>query len=392
MIARRIVAVVAVILCATQVVRNAVVAALAQSRPAAAQQFWSDHPATEISVAMTEIARSARGRRAIPASVFELMADAAAKEPLAPEPYLVRGVQAELAGDGLVAQRAFEQAQWRDPRSLPAAFFLADRYFRLGDSSRGLREIAALARLSPNGPETVAPYLAAYASNPANWGALKNVFRANPRLAEPALTALASKIETAPAVLALADPSQKLAERHWLEPLLSTLIEAGAVAQAHDIWLREAAIRTQPGALIYDRSFTDKAAPPPFNWALTSSTVGVAERQAGGRLHLIFYGREDGFLASQLLLLPAGSYVLSMQLLGDPVRARALSWSVWCEKGDAPLASATLDTVAARGLHIEVPAGCAAQWLRLGAVSSDLSQQADLTISGLRLEKAAAGA
>lgn len=389
MIARRIVAVVAVILCATQVVRNAVVAARAEIKPFAARQFWSAHPATEISAAMTEIARSARDRRAVPVSVFGTLADAAAKDPLAPEPYLVRGVRAELAGDGPSAQHAFEEAQWRDPRSLPAAYFLADRYFRIGDSSRGLREIAALARLSPNGPETVAPYLAAYATNPANWGVLKSQFRANPRLADPALTALASKIETVPTVLALADPRQKLAERRWLGPLLNTLIEAGEFQQAHDIWVRAAGIHAKPGELLYDPSFTDKAAPPPFNWALTSSTVGLAERQPGGRLHLIFYGQEDGFLASQLLLLPPGSYHLSMQMLGDPVRARVLSWSVWCDKGAAPLASTTVDAVAARGMRVEVPTGCPAQWLRLAAASSDISQQADVTISGLRLEPAA---
>ena len=52
----------------------------------------------------------------------------------------------------MAAERAFEAAQWRDPRSLPAAYFLADRYFQTGDMrSTGSREVAALARLSPSG-------------------------------------------------------------------------------------------------------------------------------------------------------------------------------------------------------------------------------------------------
>src|SRR5206468_6546767 len=126
---RAIIAVVVALLIGLQVVRNAAVSALAQTRPGDSARLWQGHPASEIGVSMTDIARASRARRPIPASAFGMIADAAVKAPLAPEPFLVRGVQAQLAGDGAAAQRAFEAAQWRDPRSLPAAFFLADRYF-----------------------------------------------------------------------------------------------------------------------------------------------------------------------------------------------------------------------------------------------------------------------
>jgi len=391
-IIRSVVAGVAAVLVGAQVVRNAAVAGLAELRPAEAGQLWSGHPVAEISGAMTEIARAARDRRPVPESVFASMTDAAVKEPLASEPFLVRGVRAELAGDGATAQRAFEAAQWRDPRSLPAAYFLADRYFRLGDAPRGLGEIAALTRLSPAGAVTVAPYIAAYAASPANWPMLRRLFHENPDLAGASLTVLARNPATAPAVLALADPHQKMLQAPWLRPLLTTLIQSGKYAQARDIWARAAGVHLRSGELLYDAAFTDRTSPAPFNWALTSSTVGVAERQPGGRLHVIFYGQEDGFLANQLLLLPAGGYRLSMQLLGDPARARALSWSVWCDKAANPLASVTVDTVAVRGLHFQVPAGCPAQWIKLAGASSDLSQQIDVTIVALKLEKAGPGA
>jgi hypothetical protein len=391
-IARSVIAGVAALLVAAQVVRNAAVMALAETKPAAAAQLWSRHPATEISGGMTEIARAAHDHRPVPESVFASIFDAAAKEPLAPEPFLVRGVQAQLAGDGAVAQRAFEAAQWRDPRSLPATYFLADRYFQIGDTRRGLGEIAALARLSPNGPQTVGPYLAAYARNPANWPALRSLFRSNPLLADPALIALASNVDTVPAVLALADPHQKPAERHWLEPLLNTLTQAGQYVQARAIWAKAAGVQARPGELLHDATFSDRSSPGPFNWVLTSSTVGLAERQPGGRLHVIFYGQEDGFLASQLLLLSPGTYRLSMQLLGDPAHARALSWSVWCDKAGEAMASGMLDRVAARGLSFEVPAGCPAQWIKLAGSSSDMPQQIDVAIAALKLEKAGPGA
>ena len=389
---RGVLAVLAALLIAVQVVRNAAVMALAETRPAAAAKVWSSHPATEISGGMVEIARAARDGHPVSQSAFAAMADAAVKEPLSPEPFLVRGVRAQLAGDEATAQRAFEAAQWRDPRSLPAAYFLADRYLKIGDTPRGLREIAALARLSPGGPQTVGPYLAAYARNPANWPALRSLFRSNPGLADPALIALASNVETAPAVLALAGPEKSPAEGHWLEPLLNTLTQAGRYAQARAIWARAAGVQPQPGELLHDAAFSDRSSPGPFNWVLTSSTVGLAERQPGGRLHVIFYGQEDGFLASQLLLLTPGTYRLSMQLLGDPAHARALNWSLWCDKAGGALVSATLDSVAARGLRFEVPRGCSAQWIRLAGSSSDMPQQIDVTIAGLKLEKAGSGA
>lgn len=392
MIVRSLVAAAAAILVGTQVVRNAAILSLAETRPAEAARVWGTHPMTEISGAMTEIARAARDRRAVPASVFAAMADATEKEPLASEPFLVRGVRAELSGDGTTAQHAFEAAQWRDPRSLSAAYFLADRYFRLGDTNRGLREVAALSRLSPSGSVTVAPYIAAYATSPANWPVLRRLFRDNPDLAGAALALLARNASTAPAVLALADQRQKLTSAPWFPSLLDTLAEAGKYAQARDIWAKAVGVGARPGNLLHDSSFTDRSSPPPFNWALTSSTVGLAERQPGGRLHVIFYGQEDGFLAAQLLLLQPGAYRLSMQLLGDPARARALSWSMWCDRAAGPLASATVDAVAARGLRFEVPAGCAAQWIKLAGASSDMPQQIDVTIAALKLEKAGPGA
>jgi hypothetical protein len=376
---------VAALLLAAQVVRNAAVHILATDNPDRAARIWKDHPSVQLSLGMTEIARAAHDRKPVPESVFALMRTAAVREPLAPEPFLVRGVQAQLAGNLKIAQRSFEEAQWRDPRSLPAAYFLADRYFRAGDSEKGLREVAALARLAPNGLTTVAPYLAAYATDPATWPKVRSVFRANPSLAEVTLTRLASNIETVPAVLALANRHEPPAKAEWLAPLLNTLTGAGQYDRARGMWKQAAGVQGDP--LIYDPSFRDKVAPAPFNWALTSSGVGLAERQPGGRLHLVFYGQEDGILATQLLLLRPGTYRFSMQLLGDLARAKALSWSIWCDKSSTPIAAVTLDAAASRGWSFAIPVGCPAQWLRLSGLSSDMPQQVDVAIASLRIER-----
>ena len=111
MIARAIVVLAVAGLLAVQVVRNATVARFAETNPLAVAKLWSGHPAVEISSAMRKIASAAHDRRAVPASTFSLLADAASKEPLAVEPFLVRGVQAQLAGDDVEAKKAFEAAQ-----------------------------------------------------------------------------------------------------------------------------------------------------------------------------------------------------------------------------------------------------------------------------------------
>lgn len=384
---RAVVALVAAFLVGVQVVRNAAVQAFVETRPSDAARFWSDHPASQIGVAMTDIARATRARRPIPNSAFEAMTAAAFKEPLAPEPFLVRGIQADLAGDALTAQRAFEAAQWRNPRSLPAAYFLADRYLRSGDVKNGLRETAALARLSHDGGTAAVPYLTQYATDPSNWPAVRALFESDPQLAQPVLLRLASDIRTVPAALALAG-RREAENQPWLLQVLDTLIKAGDYARARATWAKITGTRASTGELIHDAGFSDSTSLPPFNWQLTSSTVGLAERQRGGRLHVLFYGDEDGALASQLLLLPPGTYRLSMRLAGDRLRAHGLTWAIWCDKAAQPLSSITLDVAAARAWQFQVPAGCQAQWLKLSGVSADMPQQVDISISGLTLMKA----
>ena len=390
MAVRAVVAIVAALLIAVQVVRNAAVSAWADAKPAAAAEAWGGHPASELGLAMTEIARSSRSRQPVPQWAFAMVADAADKAPLAPEPFLVRGVQASIAGDGAAAQRDFEAAQWRNPRSLPAAYFLADRYFRAGDVANGMREAAALARLSPDGGTAAVPFLAQYAASTANWPALRSLFVINPPLARPVLMKLAQDIRTVPAALALAGPAE-MGNQPWLVQAVYTLIDAGDYAAARNAWGKAAGAGAQSAELLHDANFRDKISPPPFNWQLTSSTVGLAERQ-GGRLHVLFYGGEDGTLASQLLLLPPGNYRLSLRLAGDPARAHSLTWALWCDKTAQPLASVTLDVAAARGWQFQVPAGCPAQWLKLSGVSADVPQQVDLAIDGMTLSKVSSGA
>lgn len=385
MIARLLLVGIIALLIAVQVVRVAAVETLSDKRPADAVRVWNGHPDAELEAGLTAIATAARERQAVSPGAFARIFDAAGKQPLSPDPFLVRGVQAQLSGNGPLAERAFLAAQWRDGRSLPARYFLADLYFRRADSARGLAEIGALARLAPNGVQSLAPYVAAYANDRGTWPQLKALFRSEPRLEQETLVALAANPRNAEAVLALADRERSGPSSLWLAPLLESLVKAGDYGRARQLWSTVSRVPLDRGALLFDPEFRRGEAPPPFNWALTSSTVGLAERQRGAGLHVIFYGQEDGPLASQLLVLSAGQYRLTTISSGTPTNADALQWRLTCIGGNSPAASMPLSAAIASAWSFTVPANCPAQRLELFGSSGDVPKQSEATIRSITL-------
>jgi hypothetical protein len=392
MIARRLLVAAIALLLAAQVVRNAAVATLAPLHPDKAARLWRAHPEVRLSSGAIAIAAASHDRRPIDPSMLGRIYAAAAQAPLSAQPFLVRGVQAELAGENALAQRAFMAAQARDPRSLAAAYFLAGLYLQTGRTDAGIQEISAVSRLAPDGPTAVAPYLAAYAKNRSNWPAVRRLFESDRHLQALTLAELARDPANTESVMALARGMPAGDNAQWLSPLLGSLVAAGQYGRAKAIWAAVSKARITPGTLLYDADFKDNAAPPPFNWSLKSSTLGLAERQSGGRLHVLYYGQQEGVLASQLLLLAPGTYHLTAQLLGGGERAGALSWGVRCDKAVEAFSSIALDAAAAHGWTFTVPAGCQAQWLELDGHTADVAQQSDVTLSALRLDRGGPGA
>lgn len=382
---RALLAVLLALLAAVQLVRIAMVETLAPTRPNDALRVWPGHPDAELTAGLTAIATATRERKTVELAVFNQILDAARKSPLAPEPFLVRGVQAQLSGDNRVAERAFLAAQWRDGRSLPARYFLADLYFRRGDSTRGLAEVGALARLAPNGVQSLAPYVAAYARNRSTWPQLRALFRTEPRLEDETLVALAADPRNVDTVLELATADRRRPSGLWVAPLLQGLVKDGQYAKARKVWASVSRTRLDPTTLVFDPSFSRGDAPPPFNWSLTSSTVGLAERQRGGGLHVIFYGQEDGALASELLVLQPASYRLVTNASGPQTNTDALQWRLTCQGSAAPFASIPLSAAVTRAWTFTVAPGCGAQRLELFGSSGDIPKQSEATVRGIAL-------
>jgi hypothetical protein len=357
--------------------------------PQSASRIWKTHPASQLWLGLTEIGVASRERKPVSEETKAKIRDAARKAPLAPEPFLVRGVEGQVAGNEQLAANAFLAAKRRDARSIPARYFLAQHYFRTDDAERALREIAFLARSIPNGVVKLAPYVGSYAKDRRNWPQLKALFRANPALGDATLTALATDPNNADIVLSLADRRLMTPDSRWPARMIDSLVDSGKYARARAVWAAIAGVPNGGRALVFDPEFRNGSAPPPFNWDLTSSTTGLAERgTGGGNLHVIFYGQEDGVLAGQLLVLPAGRYRLAMQVSGGPDPGKSLLWRVTCAGTNNQIAKMALEpAAAASGWSFDVPAGCGAQKLQLLGSSTDFPQQTEVTITNFRLER-----
>ena len=350
--------------------------------------MFPGHPKALVDGAMGEIGAAAAKGAAMPAAARQSMLAALRKDPLAPAPFLVDGTIAQMAGEDRRAELLFLAARMRDPRGPAPRYFLADRYFKTNRIDQGLIEIAALARISEQASRPLAPALAAYARTPGAIPRLRRFFAGAPAVRDTTLDVLASDPANVGLVLALAPPLplHQSPPPSWQGRLLGSLVVAGDYAAADTVWRRINGIRDR--GLLYDPQFRDRSAAPPFNWQLTSGSGGVAEASGSGGLDVIYYGREDITLATQLIRLAPGTYRLAMRVEA-PVSATGLEWSLSCAAGDSkPFFQLPLDNSKQNVLSgtFAIPAGnCPVQWIALRGKPREVSETAQVTISSLAL-------
>jgi hypothetical protein len=364
---------------AFHVIRTAAVADR-EAHPALASTLWPSHPAVLTDRALLAIASAAAQKRSVPEATRADVRRIATKAPLSPDPFLIEGAIAETQGRSQAAESLLLSARSHDPRSRGARFLLADRFLRTGRVTAALVEMQALVSLQSRGMEVFEPTLATYARSPGAVPGLKAFFLKYPRIESSVLSILATDADNADLVLALANGRNP--ESGWHGTLVSALVTKGQYAKAHSIWARLSRVR--PVAGLFNPGFADNAAPPPFNWAIPESSEGIAEPDGKGGIDVLFYGRANAVLASQLLLLRPGSYRLANMVAdinGDP---GAIRWKLRCANRDTVLADLPL-RAGTNAVSFAVPDGCQAQWLELHGVAGDLPQSTELGIHDLRL-------
>lgn len=376
-------------LLALQAVR---VAAVRADPPGWGARLWASHPQVALHALMSEIGRrAARGEGLTPEMLAQVDA-VAARAPLAPEPFLIKAAVAQRDGREEQAERLFVEARKRDPRSEAARYFLADRYLRSGRTGDALSEILVLARLIPGASTQFAPALASFAQTPGAVPELRRFFRASPDFEPLVLDQLAANPSNARLALALwsggrARPGPGVPD--WKARLVTGLVEQRRFAEARSVWSKLSGMSVPPDE-IFNPQFAKVAAPAPFNWSFPT-LGGVAEPASGGRLSVIYFGRQDAILADQLLSLPAGRYRLAMTVSGGTSEQSVVSWTLNCVGNGPTLVDLPLGRESARrriGAQFAVPAGCPAQRLQLKGSAGEFSRSAEFTIEALQLQRA----
>jgi hypothetical protein len=295
------------------------------------------------------------------------------------------GFVAEQKGDKARADKLAQLAGARSWRDLPTQLWLFQRAIRRRDFATALAHFDALYRVNfLNGAMIgrLFPVLADFTLDPKAFAAMRDALATAPEWRPWYLHNLSlrlANIDRLGQLYESLDKSAKPPTRDEIRPFLKRLIDAGRYQEAHDRW-RHLLLAPQRAKLplLYDGDFERPPHRLFFDWSLTT-VLGADPRivpLAGNTDHALriqFSGARVGApsLASQLLMLPAGSYRLSGSVKADDLEtARGLRWRIVCAEGKPTLAQTELvkGTLPWTGFAaaFTVPAaGCKAQWLQL---------------------------
>ena len=384
--ARRLIVLGTAALLGVEALRVAAVAAPPEQRWVDPARLWASYPAVEIERAMQLIGQSARRGQGVPADARDQLTRAASRDPLAPEPFLVEGARAQMAGRTAAAAALFEAAKARDPRSGAARYFLAGRYLDAGRTAEALAEMSVMGRLVPGVEEQFVPSLVTFARQPGATPVLRHFLARSPTYRTTVLASLAQDAANADLILALAGSrAPGTSPEAWESAIVNKLLEGGQPGRAQTVWRRLAGVAPYDG--VFNPRFVPQSAPPPFNWRYDASGAGLVTPGANGKLELIYYGRQDVVLAEEMLLLAPGAYRLVADI-GGTAKGSALGWRIVCAASKAVLVQAPL---AANGAAFQVPAaGCPAQSLRLAGSAVEAERSASVTIGSVRVVREAA--
>lgn len=376
-------------LLAVQVARLTAAEGWSESRPALADRLAPKSPDVLVALAMTGVGTAAAQGQLPDDQTMRRLAELKRVAPLDPRPLLVEAAMAQKEGNLRRAEQLLVEARRLDPRSTAARYLLADVWLREGRIADGLNELAILSRLFRGSTVQLVPALAAYARTPGAAEELGQVLKTHPQLRLPLLGALAADPDNANLILQLDEGSvRKPGEPPpaWQATLFEGMIGKGSFDQAYGLWRRVSGIPEGVRPLLFNGEFRDLPAPAPFNWRFASGSAGFAE-PGNGSMRVLHYGREAITLASQLLLLPPGSYRFTIAVAGTAAPG-ALVWTASCVPGRQVLMEMAVGQSGGQTARLDVPANCPAQRLELLGREQDMPQQSDARLGPASIERA----
>lgn len=301
------------------------------------------------------VLRNALAVRADPARLLLAARAARTLDPLNDAPFLLRGQAALLRGDLASARSNFMRARAMDPRATAGRVGLIETLIRSGDGAGALAQTFALLRLRDDLEGPVMPALLRVALEPHGREALVEASRRQPEIAARLLaraSAMPGQEQLTAGLLSL-----PVTQRDRFAAI-TAIAARGNYRLAYRLWTG----RTQaPDHLVDD--FTVRAAPEPFGWtALRDSNATATIGEGGSGLAVAITGTLPVAAAQQVLLLPAGRYLLEIE--AQRVSGGTFEWRLSCADGDDAVAeSPALDRAGRVRVAFTLEPACAVQKL-----------------------------
>lgn len=180
---------------------------------------------------------------------------------------------------------------------------------------------------------------------------------------------------------------------------LARLTREGSYQAAYVAWAQHLPADRHDGlSLVYDGDFENAPGIPPFDWRLSPLPQALLEiasspQRDGSALYVEYSGTTAApWLVEQMLVLPAGDYVLGVDVLVESLdETDRMVWTVRCERGPVLLELRVPDRATTwQRLQggISVPAeGCPAQRLMLRAVPGDILAPMVVWVDAVSVER-----
>lgn len=314
------------------------------------------------------------------------------QESLARAPFNSRAVRVR----GLVEAQGDDQTRANDLLTLagnwslrddPAHAWLMEDRLKKGDYGSSFAHADTLVRRRADlYPQVFNLFTTAALTDPRSVPHLVRLLAAFPPWRDDYINSVHARDDAAPVVAALALGLQRT-PRPFTDSELGHLYRTWASKGMFSgiRYLRTELRRPNPTQALQNGDFGEDASPDtiPFQWRMGAAPgviVQITEYdlgRTGGALRVQYDGRKSGVLADQLMVLNAGSFVLSGQRrIETPVPEARMRWLVICADTGAVIAEAPFvgapaaDQVWRRWtVAATVPATrCTAQWLRLEAI------------------------
>ncbi len=338
-------------------------------------------------------------RRPVPAQIVALARRAAAREPLAYEPFFILSRHAADRGDMRSAIRLMEEARRRRPNHILTRLLLISYHGGEGRFADALAQMDYALRSSENVRTAVFPELVKTMRTAPGRRAVADVLAKQPEWRPDFIRALRNErsLDVAQAQELLTMLRARRPNANWnleRDLYIDALVRSGEIGRARALWLQGLPkARGERYRLLANGSFADAPLESPFAWSVREQTAGRAEimRSARPYLQVDYFGGQTVLLAEQLLGLAPGTYQLSFEAKSDEgIKSGDLFWSVTCTPEGPELTRIRLNAAQPVPRRIQgtitVPAsGCRGQNLRLIAEPGDVATGYTAQIANMQL-------